>query len=101
MKAFKFLALVAVAASFSAPANAERYTIAVKTATNQNVTSFGASDTPGGYCSDGSRITSLRLCNRNLYACETALSRARNAMVKNQGFFEVRYADRSGYPKAC
>ena len=101
MKAFKFLALVAVAASFSAPAHAERYTIAVRTANGSIITSFGALDTPGGYCSDGSRIESLRLCNRNLYAYEKVLMRARNAMVKNQGFFEVRYGDRAGYPKAC
>lgn len=48
MKALKFPALVAAAASVSAPANAEQYTITVRTDTDPSVTGFGASDKPGG-----------------------------------------------------
>ncbi|WP_421928240.1 hypothetical protein [Neoaquamicrobium sediminum] len=101
MKSTKILTIAAIAACLSAPASAERYTIAVKTATGTGVTSFGASDSSGGYCADGSRIVSLEICRRTLYACEASLSRARQAMVQSQGFFEVRYSDRSGNPKAC
>ena len=101
MKAIRFLGIVAIATCLSAPAIAEKFTIAVRTANGSQVTSIRASDTPGGYCADGSRIVSLRLCNRNFYTCENGLSRARSAMVKNQGFFEVRSVDRSGYPKVC
>lgn len=101
MKAIKFLALVAVAASLGAPAHAEGYVIAVKRADGSEVKSFGAWDNPRLRCQNGSRTVSFRLCNRDLYACESFLSSARNDMVKNQGFFEVRYSHRPGRPKAC
>lgn len=100
MKAIRSLALVAIAASLSAPAIAGRSTITVKTATNDSGTAFGGSDIPRGCRSDSSRIVSLGLCNRNLYACERAPGRAQNAMVDNEGLFEARCADRSGHPKA-
>lgn len=101
MKAIKFLALTAIVASVSAPASAERYGLAVTTARDKEVMTFGAWDNPSLRCQNGSKTASFRICNRTFYACESILTNARNAMVKHQGSFKVWYSDRAGYPRVC